>query len=76
MTHSEADNNKPALEGFVENIELGQAPKQLDEYELYSRAEQKKIIRQVDFRVIFPLGLMLAVGFLDRGNVGNAAIAG
>ncbi|KAJ5984608.1 hypothetical protein N7481_006707 [Penicillium waksmanii] len=42
----------------------------------YSRVERRKITRKVDFRIVFPLGLMMAASFLDRANVGNAAISG
>ena len=41
-----------------------------------SRAEQRRISRKLDVRIIFPLGLMLAASMFDRGNIGNAAIAG
>jgi len=44
--------------------------------EEYSRKEQEKIIRRVDLRLIFPLGLLLGANLLDRTNLGNAAIAG
>lgn len=75
MGHPE-NNNLTLEEELVENVELGDSLKHLDGNEVFSRAEQRKIIRKVDFRVIFPLGLMLGASFLDRGNVGNAAIAG
>lgn len=42
----------------------------------YSDREQTWIIRKVDLRLIIPLGLMLGASFLDRTNIGNAAIAG
>jgi hypothetical protein len=42
----------------------------------YSCVERRKITRKVDFRIVFPLGLMMAASFLDRANMGNAAISG
>lgn len=51
-------------------------PEQASGVEAYSRTERRKIIRKVDFRIVLPLGLMMAAGFLDRANIGNAAIAG
>lgn len=76
MAHSSPRQKTPSLEEFVENVEVGDSPKYTDANEVYTRAEQRRIIRRVDFRLIFPLGLMLGASFLDRANIGNAAIAG
>lgn len=56
--------------------DLSKIPKQYSTAEEFSRKEQRKVMRKVDIRIIFPLGLMLAASFLDRANIGNAAIAG
>ena len=68
-----------AKEEAIEHIELSDSSKDQEQAHgvgEFSDAERRRIIRKVDFRIIFPLGLMLAAGFLDRANVGNAAIAG
>ncbi|KAJ5414667.1 hypothetical protein N7509_001294 [Penicillium cosmopolitanum] len=51
-------------------------PEEVGSVEGYSRVERRKIIRKIDFRIVFPLGLMMAASFLDRANMGNAAISG
>ena len=53
--------------------EAEEAPCELGDF---TPAEKRRIVRKVDFRVIVPLGMMLGMSFLDRGNMGNAAIAG
>ncbi|EMC98131.1 hypothetical protein BAUCODRAFT_574206 [Baudoinia panamericana UAMH 10762] len=39
-------------------------------------AEQKRILRKVDFRLVPLLALLYLVAFIDRSNIGNAKIAG
>jgi hypothetical protein len=51
-------------------------PEEYQGAEVYSRVERRKITRKIDFRIVFPLGLMMAASFLDRANMGNAAISG
>lgn len=58
------------LEATSDTLEKGNGD------ENYSRAEKRRISRKLDLRIIFPLGLMLAASMFDRGNIGNAAIAG
>lgn len=76
MAHSEACGRTAGLEERVEKIESKDIERTHGNQEYYPRAEQRKIIRKIDFRLIFPLGLMLGASFLDRANIGNAAIAG
>ncbi|OPB43465.1 hypothetical protein A0O28_0106560 [Trichoderma guizhouense] len=48
----------------------GESIPQLDE------AEFKKILRRIDLRLIPLLSVLYLLSFLDRGNVGNANVAG
>ena len=78
-------NDRPIKEDTAEQrIELvndemlgGQQPN-VDPWndEEYTIKEQKKIIRKVDVRLIFLLGLLLGANLLDRTNLGNTSIAG
>lgn len=42
----------------------------------YRDKETKRILRKVDFRLLPMLTLLYVLAFLDRGNIGNAKIAG
>ena len=42
----------------------------------FSPAEQKKIMRQVDRRLVLTVGAMYCVSLMDRTNLGAANIAG
>lgn len=42
----------------------------------FTPAEQKKIIRRVNARVVVMCGLMFCFSLMDRTNLGAAAIAG
>lgn len=48
----------------------------LDDDPVYSYAEQRKIVRKVDRRLVLLLGVMYCVSLMDRNNLPNAAIAG
>lgn len=61
---------------FVGMSDSSKDPEQAPGVEAHSRTKRQRITRKVDFRIVFPLGLMMATGFLDRANIGNAAIAG
>ena len=43
---------------------------------VFSREEQRRITRRIDFRVITALGAIYCISLVDRGNLPNAAIAG
>ncbi|KAK4065835.1 uncharacterized protein Triagg1_8387 [Trichoderma aggressivum f. europaeum] len=63
------DNKKEI--SMVEDADLnGESIPQLDE------AEFKKILRRIDLRLIPLLSVLYLLSFLDRGNVGNANVAG
>jgi hypothetical protein len=71
----------------VEYVSLDDGPTDAEEHglpheddpdcdKIYSHCEQRKIIHKVDRRLVTTLGLLLAVGLMDRLNLANAAIAG
>lgn len=72
-----SSNNEKVSETHVASIE-SQKPilESLDEDPVYSRREQRKIIRRIDFRLILMLGFLHCVCLIDRGNLGTASIAG
>lgn len=47
-----------------------------DGTEGFTLAEQKRIVRRVDYRLVTTVGLMYCISLLDRTNLGNAIIAG
>ena len=49
---------------------------ELDHDEVYSYAEQRKIIHKVDRRLVSLCGVMYCVSLMDRTNLSAAAIAG
>lgn len=42
----------------------------------YDSKETQKILRRVDYRLMPVLTFLYLVSFLDRGNIGNARVAG
>lgn len=50
----------------------------LDETDLpnYHDAETTRILRKVDYRLVPMLTVLYLLAFLDRGNIGNAKVAG
>jgi hypothetical protein len=42
----------------------------------FSPAEQKRILRRIDKRLVITIGFMYCVSLMDRTNLSNAAIAG
>ncbi|KAK4926128.1 hypothetical protein LTR49_006832, partial [Elasticomyces elasticus] len=50
----------------------------LDETEQpnYHDKETKRILRKVDYRLVPMLTVLYLLAFLDRGNIGNAKVAG
>jgi hypothetical protein len=44
--------------------------------DLFSPAEQKKLIRRIDIRLVITLGFLYCVSLLDRTNLGAASVAG
>ena len=56
----------------------GEAPfsVDIDDDLVYSYQEQRAIIHRIDRRLVVTLGLIYCVSQIDRGNLGNASIAG
>lgn len=48
----------------------------IDNDPVYSYQEQRAIIHRIDRRLVVTLGLIYCVSQIDRGNLGNASIAG
>ncbi|KAL8864376.1 MAG: hypothetical protein Q9198_009905 [Flavoplaca austrocitrina] len=48
----------------------------IDNDPVYSYKEQRKIIHRVDRRLIITCGIIYCFSLIDRGNLGNASIAG
>jgi hypothetical protein len=71
------DDKKLGSEACVEPIE-SQKPvlENIDDDPVYSRKEQREIIRRVDFRLVLMLGALHCVCLIDRGNIGAAKLAG
>ena len=42
----------------------------------FSEAEQKRIVRRIDRRLVTTLGVLYCASLMDRTNLGSAAIAG
>lgn len=63
-------NSRDALDGETSEHSL------LDTDPVYSYAEQRKIIHRIDRRLVVTCGLIYCFSLIDRGNLGNASIAG
>ena len=50
--------------------------KNIDDDPVYSYKEQRAIIHRIDRRLVVTCGLIYCVSLIDRGNLGNASIAG
>ncbi|KAL8992252.1 MAG: hypothetical protein Q9169_007246 [Polycauliona sp. 2 TL-2023] len=48
----------------------------MDDDPVYSYEEQRAIIRRIDRRLVVTLGFIYCMSQIDRGNLGNASIAG
>ena len=48
----------------------------LDDDPVFSYKEQRAIIHRVDRRLVVTCGLIYCFSLIDRGNLGNASIAG
>ncbi|KAL3488364.1 major facilitator superfamily domain-containing protein [Aspergillus germanicus] len=42
----------------------------------FDEAEEKRIIRKIDWHIVPVLGILYLMSFIDRSNIGNAKIAG
>ncbi|KAF2814447.1 putative MFS nicotinic acid transporter Tna1 [Mytilinidion resinicola] len=57
---------------MIEGVEEGDLGQDIQ----YDEAEVKKILRKVDWRLLPLLSIIYLLSFLDRGNIGNARVAG
>jgi len=73
--NSYAGDEKFAMEHADESLSAS-SKTGLDEDEEFSPAEQKRIIRTIDRRLIITCGLMYCISLMDRTNLSAAAIAG
>ena len=48
----------------------------IDNDPVYSYKEQRAIIHRIDRRLVVTCGLLYCISLIDRGNLGNASIAG
>lgn len=48
----------------------------IDRDDVYTKTEQKAIIHRIDRRLVATCGLIYCFSLIDRGNLGNASIAG
>ncbi len=48
----------------------------IDKDDVYSISEQRAIIHRIDRRLVVTCGLIYCFSLIDRGNLGNASIAG
>lgn len=67
-------NEKPADIGYLEDVE--KHPSISEEDEELTPAEQKKVIRRVDMRLVTMTGLAYCIALMDRTNLSMAAVAG
>ena len=48
----------------------------IDNDPVYSYKEQRAIVHRIDRRLVVTCGLLYCFSLIDRGNLGNASIAG
>lgn len=58
-------------------LETETDPESMDNSDpVYSYEEQRAIVHRIDRRLVVTCGLLYCVSLIDRGNLGNASIAG
>ncbi|KAL8830198.1 MAG: hypothetical protein Q9170_005844 [Blastenia crenularia] len=76
--YSEADekgSDSSAKSGHELHMETA-TERDIDNDPVYSYAEQRSIIHRIDLRLVVTCGLLYCFSLIDRGNLGNASIAG
>lgn len=73
-THIENPSTPPLSESELKTEPLQETEDEV--LSMWSAAEQRRILRKVDYRLIPMCGLMYCVSLLDRTNLSNASIAG
>ena len=70
MFRDDTPKSKNALETETD-------PESMDNSDpVYSYEEQRAIVHRIDRRLVVTCGLLYCVSLIDRGNLGNASIAG
>ena len=59
----------------VDDVSLSSAS-DIDKDDVYSYKEQRAIIHRIDRRLVIACGVIYCFSLIDRGNLGNASIAG
>lgn len=62
--------------GIEDAASLEFSASNLDNDAVYSLKEQRHIIHRVDRRLVITCGVLYCFSIIDRGNLGNASIAG
>ena len=75
--YTEADEKGGDIKnsGSVDDVSLSSAS-DIDKDEVYSFKEQRAIIHRIDRRLVIACGVIYCFSLIDRGNLGNASIAG
>jgi hypothetical protein len=68
---SYTEEKPPGVEGIEDIVERAST-----EDEEFTPAEQKKILRRIDLRLVTMTGLAYCISLMDRTNLSAAAIAG
>ena len=71
-----SDDSKHSMDGLNADRASDTRSSDLDDDSVYSVKEQRKIIHRVDRRLVITCGLIYCFSLIDRGNLGNASIAG
>jgi hypothetical protein len=74
---SEKDNATDVVEASpVDHLEYNAGDGNDEGLPSYDPAETQKVLRKIDWRLLPTLALLYLLAFLDRGNLGNAKVAG
>ena len=62
--------------GLCKELPHEEAASASNDIPTYDDIETAKVLRKVDWRLVPILALLYLMSFLDRGNIGNAKVAG
>ncbi|KAI4111757.1 MAG: hypothetical protein LQ339_000214 [Xanthoria mediterranea] len=71
-----SDGSTNSRNALNEETALDSPRQALDTDPVYSYREQRKIIHRIDRRLVITCGIIYCFSLIDRGNLGNASIAG
>ena len=69
-------NEKTSDDSVISRNALDTDESLIDNDPVYSYKEQRAIIHRIDRRLVVTCGLLYCFSLIDRGNLGNASIAG